>query len=435
MQDEHERFVAVSGVCRLRRHAIRSAEANLRYSRSRRGTIGPMVADENDGSLGAVLVLLHDADAPAETVDVSYRVWRHQTRLNEAFAADAEALRRRGASISTFSVRGSDEPEPDEREETLRIWRDGERVREEHHGGERDGAYAVVDPPFWWMWNEHVGARSNQDEPDVGSNIGHDMDFMLDPAPLLSVLRFAVTGTSEVAGRATTTVTARPRPTDPRSGMSMELSRLGSGADRYELEIDHERGVLLAVSAFRHDLPFHRITTLAIAFGLPIAPERFRFQPPEGEEITSPRDHFRHRNVTLVEAQQQTPFTVLVMDSVPESWQQMHCSYTEASQRPLAVAQLQLDYRSGDGHEGVHMTQKSSADAGPDRRANEGDDWDEVARAGKRVRTRPAGWGQAQVELERNGTYVFLMSENLTRDQLVNIAFNLRPAPDTSSIS
>jgi hypothetical protein len=48
--------------------------------------------------------------------------------------------------------------------------------------------------------------------------------------------------------------------------------------------------------------------------------------------------------------------------------------------------------------------------------------------------TRPEHWGQAQVELERDGTFVHLMSDNLTRDQLLTIAAGLRPAPTTSSI-
>lgn len=45
------------------------------------------------------------------------------------------------------------------------------------------------------------------------------------------------------------------------------------------------------------------------------------------------------------------------------------------------------------------------------------------------MRTRPARWGQAQVELERQGTFVHLMSDNLTRDQLLTIAAAYDPRP------
>jgi hypothetical protein len=43
-------------------------------------------------------------------------------------------------------------------------------------------------------------------------------------------------------------------------------------------------------------------------------------------------------------------------------------------------------------------------------------------------------WGQAQAELERHGTFVHLISDNLTRDRLLTIAAGLRPAPSTSSV-
>lgn len=42
--------------------------------------------------------------------------------------------------------------------------------------------------------------------------------------------------------------------------------------------------------------------------------------------------------------------------------------------------------------------------------------------------------GLAQVEPEMHGTFVHLMSDNLTRDQVLAIAAGLRPAPITSSI-
>ena len=83
--------------------------------------------------------------------------------------------------------------------ETVRIWRDGERARIEHHGGPRDGYYAVTDGPLWWMWDERNGAHSNQDDPSVGSGIGEELQIMLNAVPLLGLLRFQPEGSSEVA--------------------------------------------------------------------------------------------------------------------------------------------------------------------------------------------------------------------------------------------
>ena len=101
--------------------------------------------------LGALLALLHGTDDRFRTVQATYRTWRHEERLLEAFRADAEEQKRRGASISSISAVRIGDPEPPETEETVRIWRDGERFREEHHGGRRDGYYGVADGPLWWF--------------------------------------------------------------------------------------------------------------------------------------------------------------------------------------------------------------------------------------------------------------------------------------------
>ncbi|MGH2860887.1 MAG: hypothetical protein ACRDLT_05175 [Solirubrobacteraceae bacterium] len=380
-------------------------------------------------------MLLHAAGERPRTVEVTYRVWRHQPRLSAAFLAHHEEQKRRGAGGSLITLRGTDdgEPEPDEREETVRIWRDDLMARVEHHGGDRDGCYAVAVPPLWWMWDERIGAQSNQDDPTVGSNVGQEMELMLDPTPLLSSLRFRVVGDSEVAGRATVTAHGTPRHLTDDSGRSFELHHLGTGAEYYELEVDKQRGVLLAATAVRDDEPFHRITTLAIRFDEPIAREMFRFEPPAGEEIQPTRAGSRARHVTLVEAQQQASFTVLMPDTVPENWQ-VHCRLIEASERPESSEQIALHYNSTDGHESISITQMPAGASNPYKSIGNEEDWEDVTRNDRTIRTRPASWGQAQAQLELHGTFVYLQSDNLTRGQLVSIAAGLRPVPTTSSI-
>jgi|GEM_PF-4549194 hypothetical protein len=67
--------------------------------------------------LGMLLVLLHGADDPFRTVQATYRAWRHDERLREAFRADYEEQKRRGASISrVVAFRRGGEPEPPETE-------------------------------------------------------------------------------------------------------------------------------------------------------------------------------------------------------------------------------------------------------------------------------------------------------------------------------
>ena len=382
--------------------------------------------------LGALLVVLHGADAPRGRVEVTYRVWRHQERLHAAFTAHAEEQKRRGASFTSFGV-GESQPRPAEVEETVRIWRDGERSRVEHHGGPRDGFYAVTDGPLWWMWDERNGAHSNQDDPSVGGGIGEELQIMLNPVPLLSSLQFQPTGSSEVAGRPTIRAHGIPRPQDARHGPGFELHELGTGADFYELEVDRQLGVLLAVTAMRDRQPFHRITTLAAAFDQPIPDETFRFEPPAGEQIQSMWGEERVEHVTLVEAQRRAPFTVLMPDTVPANWQ-VQCRLIRPSERPPSPMQIGLIYSSTDGHESVSLSQFPAGGSNPYRELGDGEGWETVTRGGIEMKTRPARWGQAQVEIERDGTFVHLMSDNLTRDQVLTIAAGLRPAPSTSSI-
>lgn len=384
--------------------------------------------------LGALLVLLHGAAEPFRTVQATYRTWRHEERLLEAFRADAEEQKRRGASIGSFSAVGRADPAPPETEETVRIWRDVQRFREERHGGRRDGYYGVADGPLWWFWDEGMGARSNQDDPRVGSGVGQEFQVMLNPTPLLGALRFRVAGNSQVAGRATVTAYATPRPQDARHPRLLELHTLGAGAHRYLLEVDQERGVLLAVTAIRDEQPFHKITTLAIRFDEPIASETFQFAPPQGEEIQPARVRHMLQHITVTEAQQRAPFTVLMPDRVPVSWQ-VHCMFFEASQRPPSPAHVSLSYRSDDGHQSISISQMAAADASHHYGNMINDEnWQEVARDGTSVSVRPAEWPQAQAHLEHHGTFVFLVSGNLTGDQLATIAAGLRPAPSTGSI-
>jgi hypothetical protein len=292
----------------------------------------------------------------------------------------------------------------------------------------------VADGPVWWTWLGRQGAISNQDDPSIKGNGGDELTLMFNPAPLLSALRFSVIGTSRVADRASITANAIPRPPDPHQPR-FSLHQLGSGADLYTLEVDQERGALLAVTAIREKQPFQRVMATSLHFDEPMAAETFRFDLPEDEEVHSPRNRRRSQRVTLVEAQQLAPFTVLMPDHVPDTWQ-MRCTFYEASQRRSSPAELILGYRSGDGHESVSITQLAATDRASHHYENmvNTKQWQTVTRDGTTVRTRPADFGQAQAYLERDGTFAFLVSDNLTNEQLATIAARLIPAPATSSI-
>jgi len=391
--------------------------------------------DHGPPELAALLELLHRGDAPFRTVQATYRIWRHDKRAAAAFRAGIDEMKSRGASIQSVSAfkMQSGAPEPTEHEEILRIWRNGDRVREEHEGGRRDGAYGIRSGALWWSWSPDIGAMSNQENPKVGSGIGEELWIMLDPTPLLGVMKFAAGGRSTVAGRATLTADATARLSEPHRGLPpFALHHLGSGADHYTLEIDDERGVLLEAVAVRDGKPFHRITTVEIAFDQPIADERFHFEPPAGEQIQPIGGLLRPQPLPLPQVQQRAPFTVLIPDRIPANWH-VNCFFIEASTRPPQPAQVSLHYSSDDGHENVSLAQ-SSATNRPygHRELTRGDAWQDIERNGTMVRVaKPdALFGsQAQAHLERDGTFVFLSSDTLNSDQLATLAASLKPAP------
>jgi hypothetical protein len=61
-------------------------------------------------------------------------------------------------------------------------------------------------------------------------------------------------------------------------------------------------------------------------------------------------------------------------------------------------------------------------------------DWQEITQNDRSTKIRPAEWGQAPAHLEHDGTFVFLVSDNLTGDQLATLASGLRAAPNVGSI-
>ncbi len=386
--------------------------------------------------LGALLALLHRGDAGFDRVEATYRMWRQDERAAVAWRAEIEEEKRGGAVVTSYGL-STDSDTPAETETVLRIWRANGRVREEHEGGPRDGAYAVRDGDLWWSWDERSGAMSNQDDPTVGFSVGEEVSLVLDPTPLLGSLRFTPAGRGHVAGRDTLTADAVPRLSEGRQHpRAFELHQLGGGADRYTLEIDADRGVLLQVTALRNGEPFQRITTDRIAFDHPIAPERFRFEPPPGEQVQPTRGRHRLVHLSLADAQQRAPFTVLIPDRIPPDWHST-CAFIEPSQRPPSPAAVSLNYHSDDGHQSVSLSQYSAREK-PDQYELmiQHGGWRTITHDGTDVQVRaPDGPSpQAQAYVERSETFVFLMSETLTGDELATLAAGLKPAPSTRTI-
>jgi len=126
-----------------------------------------------------------------------------------------------------------------------------------------------------------VGSRR-----DITHGIG-PAEVVLKGAMIIPWLDMTAGADTEVAGRHAVMVDATPR-SGEEAGFALHL--LGTGADRYELAIDRERGVILRAEAQLDGEPFRFVEVTSAAFDDPI--ESLAFQLPAeidfGQEIKPP---------------------------------------------------------------------------------------------------------------------------------------------------
>jgi hypothetical protein len=133
--------------------------------------------------LGDLLVLMHGARDRVSTVRAVVRTWQHVRVSREAMARRAD----RGAVMAYVPA---DEPERESVESLVRVWLappDGAREEREGPHGEWFG---VRRGRLWWRYDPHNGAMSNEDQPEVGSGIGEEFGWLLDPAAMIGLLDF-----------------------------------------------------------------------------------------------------------------------------------------------------------------------------------------------------------------------------------------------------
>jgi hypothetical protein len=196
----------------------------------------------------------------------------------------SEALQRAGWLSYAPSAGGA--PENEEVEELVRVWfAPPERAREEREGS-HGASVAMRRGPHWRRYDDSSGAMSNQGAPDSRSGIADELQWLLDPAPVIGLLEFDKIVRARRAGRPAMRVRAVPRTLS--AGNDGPLARLGAtGADELLLDVDAERGTLLRTESRFEREPIALSEVVEIAFDEAFGADTFVFRSPAGEAIRS----------------------------------------------------------------------------------------------------------------------------------------------------
>lgn len=354
------------------------------------------------GELGELLELLYRAGDSWRTARVTMRRWHHLPRGEQAMRRVHEGA----GTAQMVMVGGRHVPEPPEtHESTIRVWIDGpDRAREEQEDGDTT-TISVRDGDTWWTYHPGWGAQTNDGDPSHQAGVGDSAGPLLDPARLIGSLAFERVEPGLVK--------ARPR---GRPEQGFALHEIGFGADEYELVVDPERGILRRVTAFVDGEPFHELELLDAAFDEELPPDTFRFEPPQG--VTVRRAGTEVEPLTLAEAAERAPFTVLAPSEVPPEWRLHVVFFGDGPFAPTVF----LGYTSRQAGESVSI-QETSAQA-DDPMA--GVPWAE--RDGVLVWEPERQFEPRHVRVEREGTRATLSSPELPLEQLVELARSLEPA-------
>ena len=337
----------------------------------------------------------------------------------------------RGGSFSgSFfaSVGDDDEDEiPEAVQSTVHICVERpDRYREQE--GEGEGAQLVVrDGRRWWSYSSMLGAQTNEGESASDRSMVYgEYEVLLAPAPLPGLLQFEPLGTGERAGRPVMRARCRP----DRSQMPLAartLSAFGRGADEIEVDVDRERGVILAAKSWLRGEQLSSIAAAHVAFDEPLRAEEFVFTSPDGAVASSEREP-GPRHVPVHKAATVASFPVFVIAGLPEPWMPM-ATYAPAQHRPPSPEEVAVMYLARDGAGMISVRQCAAGEAATrprDARPVERT----VERDGALIEVLADIDSYHAVRTTREGTQIEIVSDSFDDERLIDLATRLARAPD-----
>ncbi|HEV8459382.1 MAG TPA: hypothetical protein VGQ38_01620 [Gaiellaceae bacterium] len=359
-----------------------------------------------------LLALLHTGGRDLRTVRLSAT-----TRTDHEVVSRARErwLRERGQSVvHSLAER------PAFSEERTRLWIERpDKVREEVDG--QFPHYGVSVGDTWWMSNGVQGAMTNNGSPNHTASIGEHFRLMLEPAPLLPRFDFEILGEKSTLGRRVVHVHAHTRPTNERHVRLLPPMAIGGEDCEFEIEVEH--GTLLRLVALIEGQPAIDRRITEIAYNEPIDPERFVFVPREGEEIEDVSTGRDFKNESIEEIARRAKFSVFKATGLDAGWR-MRAIHLRPRRGDSWHEQVHLHYNLDDATRSFSVNEQSSRD--PIMYVTDREP-DEIERNGESVYViAPTdAFPLGSIRLFRAGTSIEITSDNLTVDQLLEIADRL----------
>jgi hypothetical protein len=197
--------------------------------------------------LGDVLELLHTSPERWDTLRLAGHEWRNLMRFNEAWERSMAAIQSHTRVVSVMSfgpapVSGEPVEPPETTVEHWRLWHaKPDKIRTEFQVG-TEMATAVFAGREWWSWTPGMGHLSSAGDPNSSHGLG-PAEVLVDTPAMLGSLKLQTVSRTTFLSRSAYLIGAVPAKRDEH-GWPYVLHALGAGADRYELVVDAEVGLV-----------------------------------------------------------------------------------------------------------------------------------------------------------------------------------------------